>query len=522
MADQHGDGDPSPETERSNLTRKTVAGVRWNYVQTAVNTALRLVLTAILSRLLGPKVFGLIAVAELVLRFVNYFARMGVAQALVQKAEVDERDLRSGFTAAVLLGASFWAIVWVAAPFAAALLDTEEAIPVLRWMGAGLFLASLGRVSGSLLQRRLRFRTIAIRNIASYVIGYGVIGIALALNGAGVWALVAANLSQTALQTLLAYLAAPHSLLPAWDRRSNRHLFSYGSRFSMISFLEFLGHDLDTLLVARFAGASRLGYYNRANQIVRLPVRQLTTNLANVLFPVFSSIQNQRERLYRAYVSSLGLAAAVLLPLIAGMAVASRELVLVILGSQWVPSIELVPFLALATAAQFLAHFGGTVCDATGQLNAKLALTIAKVVLLAGLLVLAAGGPLIWYGAALAASEVFGHAGYIWLLSRSFDGSLWGLVARHGRPLVAAGLVAGAIALARWPLLAIDAPLAVILLVDVVVGAMILAACFRFGPLRPVRDDIAGRLVRAGYLDGDGIVGRLLRRTIGAVEAPVA
>lgn len=513
---------PSPPLERpaADLTRSTLAGLQWAYLGSAAGAVLQFGMTAVMARLLTPAAFGLVALAGLFLRFVNYFARAGISQALIQKLKLTKHDVRAAFTLSTGLATAFSILVLLLAPMAGEVAKDPAVVPVLRWLALGLILQGLGAPSLALLRRDLRFRHLALIEVGSYVIGYVGVGLSMALMGFGVYALVAAMLSQTAVSTLSSYLLIRHPVIPTRTAQSYRSILSFGARISVVGFFEFLQSNLDTLAVGRWAGATQLGLYNRAKLLAELPSYQLMSGLSQVLFPSFSAIQRQPERLFGAYRTAVGSAAAIVLPLNAGMAVAAPEIVLVLLGPQWVGAIDVIPWLLLASSITLLGHFAGVVAEAQAALNAKILIAIATTTTLALLLMLARGGPLAWYGAAVAASAVVSHFGYVAVLRHTLHKTFRQLTRPYGKSLIAAGIVALAIACIRQSMLFVDAPLFFVFVAEIIVGAAILFVLLRFGVLRSVRIEFGQRLEASGMLDKKGgRLGRAVAWLLGPVSA---
>ncbi|HXG30077.1 MAG TPA: lipopolysaccharide biosynthesis protein, partial [Thermodesulfobacteriota bacterium] len=307
------------------LTVKTLHGLKWSYLSTLTNAVLQIGLTAIMARLLEPKAFGLVAMAGVILRFGSYFAQMGVAQALIQKRNISSEDIRAAFTSSLLLGSLFFGLVWLAAPLAVYIFNNAEVVHVIRVMAFSFVLTGLSTTALSLLRRNLEFRSLAIIEISSYALGYGGVGVSLAYSGFGVWSLVIAALSQSAISAILSYSFSRHRLSFIFRWEYYKSLYSYGSRMSLISLFEAIASNLDTLIIARFIGATSLGIYNRAFMLVNLPVYYLTTSFSRVLFPSMSRIQTEFPRLKGAYLSSIALSAAIVIPTCVGISVASRE-----------------------------------------------------------------------------------------------------------------------------------------------------------------------------------------------------
>lgn len=499
------------------LVAKTLNGVTWTYTATICSAVLQVVFAAIMGRLLAPEAFGLIAISHLVLNFGTYFARMGVGQALIQKAHLSSEELRAGFTSSVGLGGLIAALTWAAAPLAVAVFDEPEVVGVLRAMGLSLLLSGLGLTSHSLLRRELRFRETAIISMLSYSVGYFGVGLGMAAAGAGVWSLVGAALAQAGLMSVLSYARARHALTPTFDRDHYRPLYGFGSRVSVISFLEFLGQNLDTFMVGRYAGTALLGQYNRAYVLVNLPLNQLMTSLSGVLFPSFSQIQREPERVKRAYIGAVSVASAVLLPLCAGMAVASEEIVRVVLGDQWEAVIGILPLLALAGTFKVLTHFAAIVCEAQGELGKKLVLQSVFLVVLLLLLLPARGRGLAAYALAFAVGKVFQHGAYMALMNRLFGITMREYARVYGRAVAATGWTAAVIFSGRQLLLAVAAPLVVVLVVEVLLGAVTLLALLRIGVLRPLAVELHERLAQAGVrTSGGGALSRGVGLILGA------
>lgn len=497
------------------LTRPTLDNLRWTYGAAGVSAVLQLGYTAVMGRLLTPADFGLVAMALVFLRFGSYFAEMGVGPALVQRPALTPRVIRAGHTSGIGLGLLFAAVIALAAPLAARLYDTPAVVGVVRLTALTFVINGAGLTATSLLQRDLRFPRLAVIEVVSYCCGYLGVGVLAALAGAGPYSLVAAALGQSVLAAVLAYVAVRHPVAPLVGGGELRALYRFGGQVSIIGFLEFIGGSLDTLVVGRLAGPGPLGQYNRASLLVTLPFQRAIFGLSNVLFATFSRIADQRERIRGAYLGLLRVVAAVLLPVVAGVAVAADEIVAVLLGSQWGPAAAVVPLLALATALDLLSHLAAVVCEATDELRGKLALQAAFVVLLGALLLLATGGSLRAYAGAVVVGQAFRLCGYALLMRRVLGAGAREHLQALAAPALGAAGVAAAIALATAALAELGAPVGAALAAQVGVGALVLALLFVAGPLAPVRREAAGRLLDAGYLAGaaagGGIVGRMLR-----------
>jgi lipopolysaccharide exporter len=486
-----------------NLTAQTASGLRWFYLSTMTLMVANLAYTATISRLLDPTTFGLMAMANLVVLFTQFFARMGLASALVQKPELSEEEIRASSTAGIAIGLACMAVVWILAPAIADLFRAPTLPPILRGLGVSFVFMGWSMTGLGLLRRQLRFRILSVITMGSYVFGYIVVGVGLALLGAGVWSLVAASVVAGAVQAVWQYAVVRHPLRPVLRWTPYRAVCSYGARLSGAHIMNYIGGNLDTFTVTRIASAADVGQYTRAYYLVLQPLGNYVAQaLTNVLFPPLSRIQQDLVRLRRAYLSVLSLGNLVLFPICAGIAVAAEELVQVILGPQWGLAVGLVPWFALAGGCHVASQLTQLLADARAELNRSLAVQTAYILALALLILLAlpfrSHG--VWVIAAtVAAAETLRYFGYLALARRVLRLSLRQLWRAHAPAAVASVGVALAVAAARW---AVDGqfPALVVLGAEVAVGALALALCVRFTPLADVREELWMRLGAAGAL----------------------
>lgn len=374
-----------------NLTTKTINGMKWTTSATMAGAILQVGYTSIMGHLLSPAAFGLVALANLILRFGTYFASMGMGSAIVQKKDLKENEVRAAFTSGAILGLLFFIITWFLAPLAPSLLKEDQAafkiqiVSVVRIMAFSFILTGLSSTSFSLLKRNMNFKTTAIIDISTHLVSYLGIGVVLAYYDFGVWSLICASLSQHCLAAIAAYMVVRHNVTLIFSWTSYKPLFSYGSRISFISFIDFLGANLDTMLIGRLLGANMLGYYNRAYMLVNLPIQNLTLSMSKVLFPAFSKLQGETSKLKEVYLSAISFAGFIIAPICIGISVSAEQIVLVVLGEKWRPAIVILQILSLATPFKVLLHFSGIICDATATLKPK---AILQIVYLIGLFML--------------------------------------------------------------------------------------------------------------------------------------
>lgn len=306
------------------------------YSGNAVFVGLRAVVLIILARLLTPEDYGLVNAALIFVNFTQLFSQLGVGPALIQRPELEERHLTTGFTVFTVSGLLFGLIVAGVSPLVGAFFQMDGLIPIL-WVAMITFpIQGFTAVPLSLMRRELRFRQLAAINVVSYAVGYGVVGIVMAYLNFGAWALVGAMVARVTLAGIIMMVVQPYPKQLRFERQAFNELMIFGSGFTIARLLDYAGSQGDNAVVGRTLGAAALGVYGRAFQLLTIPSDLFGSVLDEVLFPAMSKVQDDIGRLRTAFRYGVSLYALVLLPMSAFAFVVAPELVQVVLGPKWV------------------------------------------------------------------------------------------------------------------------------------------------------------------------------------------
>jgi PST family polysaccharide transporter len=357
--------DSSPK----NLSLRAIQGLAWMVSTNAAQGLLQIAILVVLARLLSPAAFGIVGGALVVMRVADVVGKLGVGNALVQRDTVEAHHL-----AAALVFFTGWGfVVTVAiiftAPNLATLLRIPELAVALPVMAVGVLVVNVAEVSLALLRRDLRFRVIAMANIVSHGVAYGVVGIALAALGFGYWSLVWAFLVQLAVRSAMVMIARRHHWR-LWSAPAGlRDLLIFGGGMTVWRLTIKCGQEFDNLVVARMLGAEALGLYRRAHQLSTTAAVFFSNSVATVVFPVASKLR-EPERLGNAYLR--GIAGTMLLGLPAGtfLAAVAPEAVAVVLGPQWTAAAAPMAILALGLIFHLSQQVTGSIVAASGMVYA--------------------------------------------------------------------------------------------------------------------------------------------------------
>jgi O-antigen/teichoic acid export membrane protein len=469
---------------KKNLTQTFFAGFSWTLSSTIVNALLQVLYLTIISRLLNKADFGVVATGQVIIHFGTYFAQMGLSQSIVQKKNLTERNIRAAFTASVLLSSSFFALFYFSAPYIASYFypDVKDLSGVIQFMSLGFLLTGLSSISQSILRRSFRFKLSSIIVIISYII-YITSSILLAYNGYGIWSVVWASLIQNTFSMLIFYFYARHSLLFTFKKEDYAGLFSYGSKISLIGFIDFIGSELDNIIIGKFAGMGNLGIYNRARMLIKTPVSYFTQSVSRILFPTISSIQDDTQKIIKAYHLAIAYTTFIIGSICLGIAVAADNVVLVVLGSKWLEASYIVSLLAVTQIFRIMSYFSGIFCDSLNLLTFKLYLQTAYLISQVILFWVFKDMGMIGFVYAIAINQTIKNFVYFFALSRYLKFSFQKFILRiYFSGFISSLFVAVAIKVVTLLLVNLEVNYSLGLLFQVFTGGITLLLCLVYNP----------------------------------------
>lgn len=353
-------------TDVSDLKQKTLRGAGWSAGVQVVVQVVRFGLSLALARLLSPSDFGLWGMALVFSGFAGLFGDLGLGAALIQKTEVERRHLDSAFWANVAMGFALTALLFIFAPLLARVYGEPGVSSLLRLASLEFTVNGLVVVSRVLVVREMKFRTIALAELAG-TIGAGVLACWMGMRGCGAWSLVALNLGASVISAALLLWAKPWMPRFTLDRAALRELLGFGFFLQAYNLLNYWLRNLDKLLIGRILGGDALGHFTRAFSTMMLPQTQLIGSVHGVLWPALARCAHDPARLREAYQRSLVLVCFICLPCMTGLWAVAHDAVLVLYGSKWLPAVETLRWMCVAGFAQVPLATVGWLYLATGR-----------------------------------------------------------------------------------------------------------------------------------------------------------
>jgi polysaccharide transporter, PST family len=338
---------------RSGDGGRAVAGIVVTGVAQVWKVGLGFISGIVLARLLTPQDFGIVAMVGPAVALVTFIQDLGLGQATIQKERITPRQIRSLFWVA-LAASTALAILLALSSGLLARFFSEPAVAPLTVAFAGLVVIwSLPSQPMALLQRKMRFKALAVTDVLAASIGF-VVAVIVASAYRSYWALFFGSLA-TALTTVLLSFAFTR-FVPGRPRLAAdmRPILGFGGWVTGFNVVNFVSRNADNVLIARFLGAVELGLYERAYKLLLFPIQQVVFPLTRVMLPLLSRRQNDPAEYRRAYLSCITLLLLATQPGIATVIVFSRDVFLLLLGEKWVDAAPIFFWLGISGTHQIM------------------------------------------------------------------------------------------------------------------------------------------------------------------------
>lgn len=359
------------------LKKKTLSGLFWAFLERIGVQLVSFVVQIILARLLLPEEYGVIAIVLVFINLCNVLVDSGFTRALIQKKDADDVDFSTVFY--IFLGVSglLYVILYAAAPFISAFYELEIVCPVLRVMGFRLFISAVNAIQRAKISKEMQFRRFFLSTLSG-TLASAVIGILCAYFGFGVWALVAQDMSNIFINTVLLFVTVRWypKLLFSWERAKS--LFSYSWKVLVNALVETLFEDFRSLYIGKLYNADMLAYYTRGRQFPYLIVDNINSTINSVLFPALAKKQDDKEALVGITRRAMKTSAYVLSPMLFGLAAVAEPLVLWLLTEKWLPCVPYLQILCINSALMPLQTANNQTLYAMGRTDIVLKLNIVK------------------------------------------------------------------------------------------------------------------------------------------------
>lgn len=368
-----------------NLKRITVSGIWWSAIERFSLQGIQFIINIIMARLLLPSDYGIIGMLTIFLQISQIFIDGGFANALIQRQNRTEKDYSTIFYFNIVVALFFYLVLFFSSPWIAQFYQMPDLILVTRVIAVNLIIASLSSIHRVRLTIKVDFKTQSKISLISAIVS-GIVGIGLAYNGIGVWALVFQSILNNLLVTILFYGFSRWNPLFLFSFNSFKSLFSFGSKLLISSLMHAVYSNLYTIVIGKRFSAVELGYYTRAEQFAMFPSANLNAIISRVTYPILSSIQDDNVRLAIVYRKYIRLFSYIIFPLMIGIASLAEPIVSLLLTEKWIGVVILLQILCINWMFDHLSSINLNLLYVKGRSDLALRLEIIKKIIATSIL----------------------------------------------------------------------------------------------------------------------------------------
>lgn len=322
---------------------KVLSNLVWRFLERTGAQFVALIVSIVLARILSPEDYGTIALITVFINILNVFVDSGLGTALIQKKNADNTDFSTVFYTNVAFCIVLYVLMFVLSPFLAKFYSRSELTPIIRVLSITILVSGVKNIQQANVSRTLQFRKFFFSTLAGTVIAASV-GIWMAYNGFGVWALVAQQLTNLSIDTIVLWVTVKWRPDFVFSFKRLKSLFSYGWKLLVSAILETLYTNLYNLVIGKKYSAQDLAFYTKGELFPKAVVGNINNAIDSVLLPTMSSEQDNRNRVKQMTRRAIKTSTFCIAPLMMGLAGCSKNVVSILLTDKWLPA---APYLVI-------------------------------------------------------------------------------------------------------------------------------------------------------------------------------
>ncbi len=313
----------------------------WRFAERSGAQIIQLVVSIILARLLEPEVFGTIAILMVFITILDVFIDSGLGTALIQKKDADDTDFSSVFYFNICMCIILYSIIFGCAPLIASFYNDTSLITLIRVLGLILIISGIRNIQQAYITKNMLFKKFFFSTLGGTIIS-AIVGIGMAYQGYGVWALVIQQIVKISIDTLILWITVDWKPKFLFSLDRLKELFSYGWKLLVSALLENIYNKLRQLIIGKLYTRSDLAFYNKGDTFPSLVIANINSSIDSILLPIMSQEQNNIEKVKNYTRKSIQLCTYIIAPIMVGMCVTSYSFIPLLLTDKWTPCI---PFL---------------------------------------------------------------------------------------------------------------------------------------------------------------------------------
>lgn len=322
---------------------KVIQNLFWRFAERSGAQLVSFIVSIVLARILVPKDYGTIALVTVFTAILQVFVDSGLGTALIQKKDADDLDFSSVFYFNLCVCIILYVGMFIAAPYIALFYEDRNLTSVVRVLSFTLVISGVKGIQQAYVSRNMLFKRFFFSTIGGTIFS-AFLGIGMAYIGLGVWALVAQQLSNAAIDTLILWITVKWHPKRMFSWKRLKSLLTFGWKLLVSALLDTVYNNLRNLIIGKFYTSTDLAFYNQGDKFPKIVVTNINTSIDSVLLPTMSNVQDDRERVKQMTRRAIKTSTYVMAPLMMGLAFCAEPIVKLVLTDKWLPC---VPFLRI-------------------------------------------------------------------------------------------------------------------------------------------------------------------------------
>lgn len=348
------------------LKKKVKHGLYWNFINQIGNQVIFLAFSVYLARILSPSAFGVIGLVTIFSNFAALFIDFGFGSALISKKDVTQKDLSTVFWVNLTLGLLLYLVFFLSAGLIADFYSKPELKILVRVVTLSFLFSAFTSVQSSILSKHLNFKRKTIISFISVLVGY-LVAFYFAYKNFGYWSLVYQSITSSIISLLILWLQSSWRPSFVFSVKSLKEMFGFGIGVVADNAFTYWTRNADNFLVGKMLGSASLGLYTRAYSLMMLPLKNISSVIAKVMFPAFSAFQDNISEVQNMYMKTTRLIAFITFPMMFGLAVAAEPFILTLYGDKWAGVIPVLQILSILGAIQSILTLNGSIYNSRGK-----------------------------------------------------------------------------------------------------------------------------------------------------------
>lgn len=353
------------------MKEKVFSNLIWRFGERIVAQLISFIVTIVLARILNPSDYGVVALITVIIAILQILVDGGFGNALIQKKDADDTDFSSVFFFNIVFCSCLYLGIYYYAPSLADFYGNTTMTPMVRVLGLVVIISGVKNVQQAYVSKTMQFKKFFYATLIGTVIS-AIVGLFMAINGFGAWALIAQHLTNAVFDTIVVWFAVKWRPKLLFSITSLKSMFSYGWKLLVSNLIDTTYGNIRQMLIGKLYSSSDLAFYNRGRYIPNLIVTNINTSIDSVLFPVMSGEQDDSVRLKAMAQRSIKVSNYIMSPLMMGIAFMAEPIIKMVLTDKWLPCVPYVRIFCILYMFQPIQTVNTNVIKATGHSGIRL------------------------------------------------------------------------------------------------------------------------------------------------------